>query len=243
MSNLKRSFGGSSASSIEFAKAASYPVANTMRKSWPAEPAPESSGPSSTASHTKLWHGRIWQEWGQNIPVPVDMDTSTLDPNNAATTPDAENPNNAAATRPRRTRKQYDEHIEEFNSNNVEGERMDKMYKNFSHEQWDYYLFSLDDNGLAKSWNWNRLKWYEWYLTARARSEKQAQEEKQAQAEAFAQQAEALATAQAHVRFLLHTEACAKTARQVANAMYGNADSDNETPTTMFSELKRKRRF
>jgi hypothetical protein len=189
----------------------------------------ESSNPSgSTASQTKFWDGRVWTAPG--FPQP-------------ANTPDAENPNNAAATRPRRTRKQYDEHIEEFNSNNVEGERMDKMYKKFSHEQWDYYLFSLDDNGLAKSWNWNRLKWYEWYLSARARSEKQAQEEKQAQAEAFAQQAEALATAQAHVRFLLHTEACAKTARQVANAMYGNADGDNETPTTMFSELKRKRHF
>jgi hypothetical protein len=186
----------------------------------------ESSNPSgSTASQTKFWDGRVWTAPG--FPQP-------------ANTPDAENPNNAAATRPRRTRKQYDEHIEEFNSNNVEGERMDKMYKKFSHEQWDYYLFSLDDNGLAKSWNWNRLKWYEWYLTARARSEKQAQEEKQAQAEAFAQQAEALATAQAHVRFLLHTEACAKTARQVANAMYGNASCDNETP---FSEPKRKRHF
>jgi hypothetical protein len=199
------------------------------------EPAPESiTSSGSTAARVTLD--------AENIPVPVDMDAESSNPS-ATWTPSTWTPNNAAATRPRRTRKQYDEHIEEFNSNNVEGERMDKMYKKFSHEQWDYYLFSLDDNGLAKSWNWNRLKWYEWYLTARARSEKQAQEEKQAQAEAFAQQAEALATAQAHVRFLLHTEACAKTARQVANAMYGNADGDNETPTTMFSELKRKRHF
>ena len=166
-----------------------------MRKSWPAKPAPESSGPSSTASHTKLWHGRIWQEWGQNIPVPVDMDTNTLDPKNAAATPDAENPNNAAATRIQRTSKQYNEHIEQFNKNNVEGEKMDVMYKNYSHDQWDQWLFRLDDRGLEKSWNWNRLKWYEWYLTARARAQKQAEEDAKRQrllqAEADAKQAEA----------------------------------------------------
>ena len=231
-----------------------------MWQSWHVEPAPESSNSSSsTASQTKLWDGRVWTAYGfpqpantpdaENIPVPVDMDTSTLNPKNAATTPDAENPNNAAATRLRRTRKQYDEHIEEFNKNNVEDEKMDVMYKKYSHDQWDRWLFSLDDRGLPQSWNWNRLKWYEWYLSARARSEKQAQEDASSQrglqAEAFAQQAEALATAQAHVRFLLHTEACAKTAREVANAMYGNADGDNdfETPTTVFSELKRKRHF
>ena len=154
-----------------------------MRKSWPAEPAPESSGPSSTASHTKLWDGRIWQEWGQNIPVPVDMDTSTLDPKNAA------------ATRIQRTSKQYNEHIEQFNKNNVEGEKMDVMYKKYSHDQWDQWLFRLDDRGLEKSWNWNRLKWYEWYLTARARAQKQAEEDAKRQrllqAEADAKQAEA----------------------------------------------------
>ncbi len=146
-----------------------------MWQSWHVEPAPESSNSSSsTASQTKLWDGRVWTAYGfpqpantpdaENIPVPVDMDTSTLNPKNAATTPDAENPNNAAATRPRRTRKQYDEHIEEFNKNNVEDEKMDVMYKKYSHDQWDRWLFSLDDRGLPQSWNWNRLKWYEWYL-------------------------------------------------------------------------------
>jgi hypothetical protein len=203
-----------------------------------------------------LWDGRVWTAYGfpqpantpdaENIPVPVDMDTNTLHPNNAATTPDAENPNNAAATRPRRTRKQYDEHIEEFNSNNVEGEKMDVMYKKYSHEQWDYYLFSLDDRGLPQSWNWNRLKWYEWYLSARARSEKQAEEDasrqRVLQAEAFAQQADTLAKVRGQVRLLLQAEEIAKTAREVASAMYGNADGDNdfETPS-VFSEGKRKR--
>jgi hypothetical protein len=127
--------------------------------------------------------------------VPVDMDTSTLDPKNAAATPDAENPNNAAATRIQRTSKQYNEHIEQFNKNNVEGEKMDVMYKKYSHDQWDQWLFRLDDRGLEKSWNWNRLKWYEWYLTARARAQKQAEEDAKRQrllqAEADAKQAEA----------------------------------------------------
>ena len=203
-----------------------------MRKSWPAKPAPESSGPSSTASHTKLWYGRILQEWGQNIPVLVDMDTSTLDPKNAA------------ATRIQRTSKQYNEHIEQFNKNNVEGEKMDVMYNKYSHDQWDRWLFSLDDRGLPQSWQWNRPKWYEWYLTARARAQKQAEEDAKRQrllqAEADAKQAEAGAKTQRQLQRLLQAEEIAKTARMVARAMYGGADGDSDLDTPV-PEGKRRR--
>ena len=131
------------------------------------EPAPESSNSSgSTASQTKFWDGRVWTAPG--FPQP-------------ANTPDAENPNNAAATRIQRTSKQYNEHIEQFNKNNVEGEKMDVMYKKWSHDAWDQWLFRMDDRGLEKSWDWSRLKWYEWYLAARARAQKQAEEDAKTQ--------------------------------------------------------------
>jgi hypothetical protein len=200
-----------------------------MWQAWAPEAAPNSSGSSSTASHTKwqtwdpeaaqtctkgVWaSGRPPAQWdgsmeGYMVPVPEDMDT-TLDPKNAAATPDAENPKNAAATRRQRTIGQYHEHIKQFNKDNVRGEKMDVMYKKWSHDAWDQWLFRMDDRGLEKSWNWNRLKWYEWYLAARARAQKQAEED-------------------------------AKTQRLLERQMYGREEGDSDVDPPFPGEKRRR---
>jgi hypothetical protein len=110
-----------------------------------------------------------------------DMDTtpqSRLTPQDAAATPD---PVGGQDTRKRRTSPEWHAFNKQFNKNNVKGGQMDLMYKKWSHAEWDQYLWRMDDRGLENSFNWPRVRWYDWLLASRAREQKEAEEVKETQ--------------------------------------------------------------
>ena len=81
----------------------------------------------------------------------------------------------------KRTFAQWQAFNQQFIQNNVKRGQMDLMYKKWSHAEWDQYLWRMDDRGLENSFNWPRVRWYDWLLASRAREQKEAEEVKETQ--------------------------------------------------------------
>jgi hypothetical protein len=84
----------------------------------------------------------------------------------------------------RKTTQAWQAFNKHFEQNNPKNGQNDEMYKKFTYSEWDEYMYRMDDRGIQGSFDWPKVRWYEWLLAARSREKKEAEEMKEAEGRA-----------------------------------------------------------